>query len=408
MAGIHRKTRGNREAGQALYLAAVSLVVVAGLLGLGIDMGMLRYEKRLQQTAADAAAITGASDLRYGGVTQGAMNAAKTNGFADTGSYCTTGCPNTGDAGYVTVTVNSAATTGGPESGPHSCGVDPNCKDYVEVLVSAVHPTYFMRIFGRTKETVTTRAVAGNVEGGGPNGTCLYGLGLSAGVPVINASVALNLGACGISVNGIITGVVNAVNCLLSGCSYNPNTPAVADPLSYLSPPCSSCAGGVAWNGLSGNLSPGTYSSISIGPGAVTFSPGVYVIDGSGGLAIAPGATVSGTGVTFYFTNGATVNMPALGLVNVQLTAPTDCSGQYPGILFYQDPTDSATPVVSSGTYQGAMYFPGTTVTFGGIGSINAGIVVAGALNVNATLNLQGSAGLPSCANPVAQATLVE
>lgn len=403
MTTIKRGIRGNRQAGQALYLTAVSLVVLVGMLGLGIDMGALRYEKRLQQTAADAAAIAGASDLRYGGVTaatQAAQAAAKSNGFPDSGGDVSN-CGQSAAVGTVCVQVNNP---------PQQSATHNGDRNYVEVLVAAVHPTYFMRIFGKNEETVTARAVAADVGSAGPNESCVYALGLSAGVPVINTTVALNLGTCGISVNGTISGVVNAVNCLLTGCTTNPNTPAVADPLAYLTPPCSSCAGGAAWSGSSGNLSPGTYSSISIGPGNVTFSPGVYVIDGSGGLTIKPGATVSGTGVTFYFTDGATVNMPALGLAaSVELTAPTDCGAQYPGILFYQDPTDSATPVISSGTYQGAMYFPNTTVTFGGIGgSISAGIVVAGALNVNATLNLQGSAGLPGCANPVAVPTLVE
>ncbi|HEV2399008.1 MAG TPA: pilus assembly protein TadG-related protein, partial [Candidatus Sulfotelmatobacter sp.] len=63
MARIKHKVRGNRQAGQALYLTAMSLVVLTGFLGLGIDMGAMRYEKRLEQTAADAAAIAGASDL---------------------------------------------------------------------------------------------------------------------------------------------------------------------------------------------------------------------------------------------------------------------------------------------------------------------------------------------------------
>ena len=37
-------------------------------------------------------------------------------------------------------------------------------------------------------------------------------------------------------------------------------------------------------------------------------APGVYVIDG-GALSINSTATVNGSGVTFYLTNGATVSM---------------------------------------------------------------------------------------------------
>ena len=53
-------TRG-KEAGQALVLAAMGLTLFILAAGLGIDMGFLRYQKRLQQSAADSAAIAGAA-----------------------------------------------------------------------------------------------------------------------------------------------------------------------------------------------------------------------------------------------------------------------------------------------------------------------------------------------------------
>ena len=69
------------EAGQALIFAALGLGMLLGAAGLGVDMGVLRYEKRLQQTAADAAAIVGANNLAYAsGVNAGAQNSATTNG----------------------------------------------------------------------------------------------------------------------------------------------------------------------------------------------------------------------------------------------------------------------------------------------------------------------------------------
>src|ERR1700722_19684781 len=92
------------EARQALVFAAVGLVVLMGFAGLGIDMGMLRYQKRLQQTAADAGAIAGANNLAFPslGITAGAQGASAGNGFTD-------------GANNVTVTVHN-----GPTSGPHN------------------------------------------------------------------------------------------------------------------------------------------------------------------------------------------------------------------------------------------------------------------------------------------------
>ena len=42
----------NKQSGQVLIGVAVAMVVLAGFAGLAIDMGTLRYQKRLQQTAA--------------------------------------------------------------------------------------------------------------------------------------------------------------------------------------------------------------------------------------------------------------------------------------------------------------------------------------------------------------------
>src|SRR6202021_3022398 len=52
-AGMEGAMKRKNEGGQALVFAAVGLVVIMGFAGLGIDMGMLRYQKRLPQTAAD-------------------------------------------------------------------------------------------------------------------------------------------------------------------------------------------------------------------------------------------------------------------------------------------------------------------------------------------------------------------
>ena len=67
----------------------------------------------------------------------------------------------------MTVTVNN-----GPATGPHAADTK-----YVEVLVAAVQPTFFMRILGVNSEPITARAVATNLSG--VNSSCLYSLGSS-------------------------------------------------------------------------------------------------------------------------------------------------------------------------------------------------------------------------------------
>src|ERR1700680_3743846 len=179
-----------KESGQALVFGVVVLgIVLMGFAGLGIDVGVMRYDKRLQQTAADAAAIAGASNIAAGGVTAGAHAASKANSFTD-------------GQNNVTVTVHN-----GPTSGPHNGN-----SAYVEVLVAAIQPTYFMRILGINNQTVTARAVATTLSGGVQNG-CLYTLGAPPsailGVNIIG-NATLNATSCGIIDNRNFDPIIGA------------------------------------------------------------------------------------------------------------------------------------------------------------------------------------------------------
>jgi Flp pilus assembly protein TadG len=451
----------NPESGQALVFAALAMFVLIGFAGLAIDMGALRYQKRLQQTAADGAAIAGANNLAFpasGGVTPGAQNASAANGFTDNsgGTTCTN---NPGTVGCITVTVNNP-----PLSGPHVTGTT-NANKYVEVLVTVVQPTYFMKAVGIPTETITARAVATNLSGDSTSSGCLYTLGLPSvkGVEGINITGhgTLNATSCGIADDGnydpndpaitvnncsfAVTGTdtgSSGSNVMCNGQIKNPTygTPAAGDPLSYLTPPTqpaasSSCPPTGACNvSTSGTetLQPGTYSSIDFGKNStVTLSPGIYYIDGSGGLTFEGSATVVGTGVMFYLTcspgtspctNGATLNAIGGGnLPDINLTAPSAtncsaCSAEYDGIVFYQDPNDTNPPSLGgddNSNFVGALYFPSVELSFFGnakSGGFNAGIVVAEALSLtgNPTVNLQGVAGLPTGVSILTHAVLVE
>ena len=271
----------NREAGQSIILLALALVVLLGFMGFGIDMGILRYEKRIEQTAADAAALAGANNLGHGGVVAGAQDASALDGFTDTGGGEVANCGSGAPVGTVCVQINN-----GPQSGPHSG--DAN---YVEALVAVVQPTYFMRVVGITQETVTARAVATDLSGSTATGGCLYTLGPpSSSIEGVNiqGSAILNAPSCGIVDNGDFNTkgnelIVTAETFGTSGdwqksgpggsvtCEATPdscpttNMPAGPDPLAGLTPPCNPCTGGgtLSANG-NATFNPGTYSSISI------------------------------------------------------------------------------------------------------------------------------------------------
>src|ERR1700746_2143779 len=127
--------RFQKQLGQVIVGAAVAMVVLAGFAGLAIDMGTLRYQKRLQQTAADSAAIAGAVNLEFGsGVTVGAQNASAQNGYTDNAGGAVSSCTAAGAAvGTICVQVNNPPST----TTDLAHGGDAN---YVEVLVSQVQP----------------------------------------------------------------------------------------------------------------------------------------------------------------------------------------------------------------------------------------------------------------------------
>jgi len=437
----------NKQAGQALVLTAVALVVLMGFAGLAIDVGALRSQKRLQQTAADAAAIAGASNLSFGGVTAGAQNAAAGDGFTDNSGNagaCPGGPPvppNSATPGWIEVSICN-----GPSTGPHQA--DAN---YVETWVTEVQPTYFMRVLGINQETVTARAVATNINSGGVNGPgCLFVTGPPSNSIEgfnVNGNATLNAPSCGIVDDGNYNTKGNSLNINAStfGVSGSPNVsgpggsvsctnsstcpqygmPAATDPLAGLTPPCNPCTGGTSFNPTSNaTFNPGTYNTIKIsGNGTITFNPGVYVFDGTGanaGIFCTGNANLTGNGVIFYFTGNATFNCAGTGNVNLVGPSPSNCPScpsEYDGMVMYQDPNDTNGPTLGGNNgsdYAGVLYFPGAEITFfGHNNSIDTAMVVAKAflLSGTPTVNLQGPAGLPPGVNNVTaikNAVLVE
>jgi hypothetical protein len=439
----------NKQSGQALVGAAIAMVVLCGFAGLAIDMGTLRYQKRVEQTAADSAAIAGAQNLEFGsGWVAGAQNASTQNGFTDNsgGATCTAN-PNT--IGCVSVTVNK-----GPATGPHA-----GDQKYIEVIVAEVQPTYFMQIFGVSSKSVTARAVATNVSGG-TTSSCLYTLG-----PPTSAIIGINTTGnakliapnCGISDNGNLDTTGNSYtveastvsvsgSCLGSHCG-SPDVkcyaspglicppiggaPASQDPMKGLAAPSmpaysTSCpavppAGPCDYSSSSNStatIQPGAYNSISIGKNStVTMAPGIYYINGpvttnagtsGAGLNMGGGGTLTdmaNPGVMLYFTGGSTMNKFVGGGNNPDLRLDpmtTAENATYAGILIFQDPADTTQAYIggdNNTVLNGTVYMPTADLNYYGNTSFTMnGTVIAYSISItgNPTVTFgQSPSGVP-------------
>jgi Putative Flp pilus-assembly TadE/G-like len=374
--------------GQVMVLICVSLVALVGMIAIVADFSFMQHQRNMMQTAADSAAMAGAQELKYSDVVAAGKADAASNGYTD-------------GRGSVTVAINNPPSTG------------PNASNsaYVEAIVSKPEPTYFLRVLGLRSMTVSARAVA--YQGTGPN--CIYVTNPSAPAAMSNSgnvTVHSNCGLLvdssasdGLTANGSVTITAPTIGVVgnyvaTGGASFTP-TPktgviAASDPLAYVqAPTVGSCAHtSLSFNGNTGSagapyqLYPGTYcGGISINGNAwLHFNPGTYILAG-GGMSISSNTVMSGTGVTFYNTTGLGGYGPISmnGNTAANFSAPT--TGPLAGILFFQDrsiPSSAAASTISgnsTSTFDGALYFPTTQLTFNGNSSANGySIVVANRL----------------------------
>lgn len=410
-----------------MVLAAICMPVLLGFLGFAIDFGMLMVEKRKVQAAADAAAVAGATEIKFGDFVVAAQSVAALNGFAD-------------GVGGATVSVNpSGASTPTPLNGAYA-----GQSGYLEVVVSQSTPTAFMSLFRLNAVNVSARAVASLASS--PN--CVYALATVGSTILLNNNAQLTASNCGvvsdssdalsISVSesaNIVASSIETVGSVFTDNSGSKLTPAaltgivpVSDPLSWLTPPsytASSCtADPLTHHGNGGStysVGPGSansttqngntvcYTSLTLGVNAdtVTVNPGIYVITGP--LTFASGTTLGGSGVTFYLTGTGQVNIGNGATFN--FSAPT--SGTYNGILFYQNRSDVLPATIEGGansTINGILYLPGALLTIGNgsTSAVNAQIVAASVAMVGGsklTVNDYSSINLSS---PLTMAKLVE
>ena len=377
------------QPGNIAIISALSMPCLVGFCGMGADVGYWYYRQRVVQAAADVTAYNAIVAMSAGSSTatikSGASGDAKTNGW---------------NSSQGTITVNLPPTTGTHKNA-----------NSAEVILTENEPRFFSEIFSSKTVKISARAVA---TFNGTGTACMLALNKTAKSAFQfwghNSSTLKNCNAvsdslnvqslsvggnstvtapCVIASGGVyVTSTLNLTSCK-SPLTYAQYTP---DPYASKSAPTIPANCKNAPNGA-GNLSPGKYcGGLSI-KDTRTLNPGVYVISG-GTFSLNANANITGSGVMFYLTNGATLQFN--GNATFNLTASTDGSnGTTAGILFFSDRSQASANQSFNGTSQsvltGALYFPTQALTINGdySGANGCMQVVADTIvySGNATLN---------------------
>lgn len=377
--------------GAMLVFVAVTMVGLFGFLAMTLDLGAGNRARRIAQAAADAGAIAGGWEifrLQSGDTIRASALNEATRNFS---------------------TADSVQRFWPPVSGPYAGNTQ-----YVEVLVFKRVPTIFGKFLALDDMNVRARAVAGvgsytlnciisleptaasaiEVENGGKIDTNC-GIAINSTDPSaldVNQSGNIDTNGGGVAISGGWTG--NKAPIPDPGTGVAPTVNPLAAITMPAVPACTTSSQLVITKDTV--LSPGTYcGGIDISTKEATLQPGTYFIAG-GGINIANGGSIIGTGVTLISTIDPTYGNPYLPFYfgngcKMKLSAPT--SGDWKGILMYGDP---AAPVVQhtiacssddDPELTGALYFPTQSVYF--IGS-NSGTTVQGAV-IAASVQVKGS-----------------
>jgi hypothetical protein len=352
---------------------AIVLPIIILFCGFALDLAVLQLKTLQMQTAADAAAVGAALEAERGTgnwVSEGTADAA-VNGSTN-GSH------------GVTVTLAQL-----PNYGPYASRFDT-----LQASLTQQVSTIFMGALNGG--TVTLRAQAAAlmtpcVYLTGTGALQTYSLDLSSGsfdgntCPVdINTSVRVQSNGNTATLAMNIAGVSSSSS--MSGFVYpapHYNVPSIADPLAAtVSPSFNGSCNHTSYSlsGGTATLSPGNYcKGITLTNSTAVLNPGLYVITGG---ATWKNSTVSGSGVTLFFTQGAGGSYSKFIIQNastVTLSAPSDTSGGgIPGILVFADrnwiPTNAQDFALENSSIQGdgIWYLPGAGMYVSTCGNFTA------------------------------------
>lgn len=369
--GSLRDFRRNTTGGVAAVVTIVSPVLI-GAMGLGGEAGYWYLTQREVQNAADVAAHATAQQLSAG-ATQAELqtlaeylvgNASVELENADVGLF-----------------------------NPPSTGLYIEDGAAIEVTVTETVPRMFSAIYSSDPVQISARAVATAQSGGTGcvlalnDGTDDQGIDISGGVFLTTIMCDVVSNETTTDAVEIHPGTTVMTNCVqttgtaaLNGSvtqtcgAARENTAPMGDPFATIAEP--TAVGACQARNVSNTLvtpidtHPSGMSSVRYCnglelSGAVTLSPGLYIIEG-GDLIIKNGAVVTGAGVMLYLAANTQANVETGA--TLMLSPPG--TGTYAGMTFFSSrATTGRTHTIAGGwgsTFDGAIYAPSSRLQFQG------------------------------------------
>jgi hypothetical protein len=385
------KRFGFDRRGATAVVVGMALPVLVGAAGLGAEAAFWGFRQRALQQITDAAAFAGGAEYQTGAddsaIASAVGDSLSTNGFrSDIGVY----------------EVESP-----PSSGPYAG------EEAVWVSAEENWPRYFTALFFDGTVTLRANATAELQQG---LQACMLALNQSASAAIdITGSTTVTLNGCSIMSNSSAADAlsVGGSGTLLTSCAGShggidadggmtlsdceearDHMRRMDDPYADVPEPAVSgpCKNPTTFAGPSGsvhNVTPGRFCGGMNILRTVNFAAGVYIIDG-GTLSANSTAVLNGTGVMFFLTNGARLDIN--GQAQLNLSAAT--TGTYSGLLFFGDRSGSSVNHVLNGTSNsvltGAVYLPNDNLTFSGTSNSASGCTQI----IASTLNLTGNSGI--------------
>ena len=367
------RDRGGSERGSVAITVVLGLTLLLGLAALVVDVGLNWAARTSAQTAADSAALAGASRLTVDGPAAAITTVEDLLGknlvTPGPAGWALDGVEDNGEVVCWTLPNPPPAT---PPPPGFRCPAGSNA---LRVITPPVKVQYaFAPVLGKRSNSIKAMAAAGAgpaapnncvlcvLEPAGVDALLLTGLGeidVNGGGIVVNSESSSALHLLG-------SGTISAEQIRVLGRAFPPSLlgqlfprpelggPPAVDPLEDLPTPdqlASPPPGGNPAQVITSDttLTPGVYPSIDVQSATLTLEAGVYVVTDSTGFTVRTGGRVVGDGATIYLACGA-YPAPCGGsgarfrLENGgQFQVSPPASGEYAGLSIFADPANTRT-----------------------------------------------------------------